>query len=119
MVIYNIAKTSGSNSGYIIALEKNNGKEVWKFKLPNYCWRSPVPIYASQGKNYIVQCDSAGRTMLIEGISGRILDTIDLGANVEGTPAVFGNKIVVGTRGSKIIGFEVNRLIYFQIIVFH
>jgi outer membrane protein assembly factor BamB len=107
LVIFSIAKTPDLVSGLLLALDKESGEEVWKLKLPNYCWSSPVGIYTSQGKSYIIQCDSVGRAMLIEGISGKILDTINLGSNVEGTPAVFGNKIVVGTRGRKIIGFEV------------
>lgn len=107
LVIYSIARTPDYNSGTLVALNKKSGEEVWKLKLPNYCWSSPVSLYTSEGKSYIVQCDSVGRTMLIEGISGRILDEIHLGANVEGTPAAFGNKIVVGTRGSRIVGFEV------------
>jgi outer membrane protein assembly factor BamB len=107
VVIYNIARTPDFSSGILVALNKDTGEEVWKLQLPNYSWSSPIALYTTEGKGYIVQCDSVGRAMLIEGISGRILDTINLGANVEGTPAAFGNKIVVGTRGSRIVGFEV------------
>ncbi|WP_190014528.1 hypothetical protein [Geosporobacter subterraneus] len=41
---------------------------------------------------------------LIEGLTGKVLDCIDLGANVEGSPAVYENMAVVGTRGQKIFG---------------
>lgn len=107
LVIFNIARTSRHNSGSLIALDKGSGKEVWRLEMANYCWSSPLALYTKEGKGYIVQCDSTGKTFLIEGISGKILDTINLGSNVEGTPAAFNNKIVVGTRGCKIIGFEV------------
>ena len=107
LVIFNIARTPQYSSGLLVALDKKSGREVWRLPLESYCWSSPVALYTREGKSYIVQCDSAGRAFLIEGISGKILDTISLGANVEGTPAAFNDTLVVGTRGSKIIGFKV------------
>lgn len=107
LVIYNIARTPSVNSGYLIAFDKKSGEEVWKLKLENYGWSSPVALYEKDGKSYIVQCDSTGKTFLIEGISGKILDTINLGSNVEGSPSAFENMLVVGTRGGKIVGFKV------------
>ncbi|WP_208985085.1 hypothetical protein [Maledivibacter halophilus] len=44
---------------------------------------------------------------LIEGSSGEILDKISLGSNVEGSPAVYENMIVVGTRGQRIYGIKI------------
>jgi outer membrane protein assembly factor BamB len=107
LVVFNIARTPDYNSGILVALDKKTGKEVWRVSLDNYCWSSPIALYSKEGKGYIIQCDSAGRAFLIEGITGKILDTIDLGANVEGTPAAFNDTVVVGTRGSKIIGFKI------------
>ncbi|WP_163195527.1 pyrrolo-quinoline quinone [Clostridium thermarum] len=107
LAIFNIARTPNYNSGILVAMNKNTGEEVWKLILDNYCWSSPLALYSKDGKGYIIQCDSAGRAFLIEGISGKILDIIDLEANVEGTPAAFDDIIVVGTRGGKIIGFKV------------
>jgi hypothetical protein len=44
---------------------------------------------------------------LYDAKSGKVLDTINLGANVEGSPAVYDDMIVVGTRGQKIIGIRI------------
>lgn len=107
LVIFNIARTPEANGGILTAIDKQSGNEVWTLKLNDYCWSSPLALYSDSGKSYIVQCDSRGRAMLIEGTSGKVLDTIELGANVEGTPAAFGNTMVVGTRGSEIIGFKI------------
>lgn len=107
IVIFNIARTPEYSKGLLIALDKMTGREKWRILLDDYCWSSPLAIYSAEGKSYIVQCDSKGKTMLIDGINGNILDTIYLGANVEGTPACFNNMIVVGTRGQKIIGFKI------------
>jgi len=107
LVIFNIARHPQYNEGILIAIDKNSGKEVWSYKLKNYCWSSPVALYTDRGKSYLVQCDSTGKAMLIEGSTGKLLDTIELGANVEGTPAAFNDTLVVGTRGAEIVSFKV------------
>jgi hypothetical protein len=54
-----------------------------------------------------VQCDSAGKATLYEGATGTALGTISLGSNIEASPAIFENTIVVGTRGQKIFGITI------------
>jgi hypothetical protein len=44
---------------------------------------------------------------LIEGKTGKIVDRISLEANIEASPAVYENMIVVGTRGQKIWGIRI------------
>lgn len=107
LVIFNIARHPGGSEGLLVAIDKNSGKEVWSMPLKNYCWSSPIALYTDSQKSYLIQCDSTGKAILIEGISGKLLDTIELGGNVEGSPAAFNNNIVVGTRRSEIIGFRI------------
>lgn len=107
IIICNLARYNSINKGLLVALDKENGREVWRIELNNYSWSSPVAVYTEDGKGYIIVCDSAGIMYLIEGRQGKILDRIHLGANVEASPAVFENTIVVGTRGQKIFGIEV------------
>jgi len=107
LVIYNIAKAWNKNGGKLIAFDKETGQEKWVINFNNYCWSSPVDIYTKNGKSYIIQCDSGGYMYLIEGQTGQILDKIPLEGNVEGSPAVYDDMIVVGTRGQKIWGIKV------------
>ena len=67
-------------------------------------WSSPVAVYDAKGDGYIIQCDSDGNMFLIDGRTGVLKSTVNLGKNIEASPAVFGNTIVVGTRGKKIYG---------------
>ncbi len=67
-----------------------------------------MAVYTPQGKSYIVQCDTVGNMFLLEGTTGKVLDYIGLGTNIEASPAVFGNTIVVGTRGQKIFAVNIN-----------
>lgn len=107
LIIFNLAREGGFSKGSLIALDKNTGEEVWKFQMDNYSWSSPVAVYTSEGKGYIIVANSGGVMYLIEGISGKVLDEISLGSNVEGSPAIYNDIIVVGTRGQKIFGIKI------------
>jgi hypothetical protein len=108
LVVYAIARTPNPGSGIIVALDKKTGAEVWRTPTNNYMWSSPVAVYTPDGKSYIVACDTVGNMFLLEGKTGKIVDTINLGTNIEASPAVFDNTIVVGTRGQKIFGIKIN-----------
>lgn len=107
MVIYPIARTPDISSGLLVALDCENGSEVWRLEMDNYTWSSPVAVYTPEGKSYIVLCDSTGAAMLIDGATGRWLDTTDVEWLVEASPAVFNEKVIVGTRGERIYGLRV------------
>jgi len=108
LVIFNIAKTGkGKNTGVLYALDKNTGQEVWTVDLDYYCWSSPVDVYTKEGKSYLVVCDSGGYMRLFEGTTGKELHKIPVRANVEGSPAVYDDMIVVGTRGQEILGVKI------------
>ncbi len=107
LLICPVARTPYKRTGRLVALDKNTGEERWAINMDNYSWSSPVAVYSSSGKAYIVQADSKGTIYLIDGKSGDIRDSINVGSNVEASPAVYGNKLVVGTRGKKIVGIDI------------
>lgn len=107
LVIFNIARTGNNNDGSkLLALDKETGKEVWTIDLKNYCWSSPVDIYTKDGEGYLLVCDSGCNMHLIEGRTGEILDSIFLKSNIEASPVVYNNMIVIGTRGQLIYGIR-------------
>lgn len=109
LVIYTIARTPALGKGLMVALDKNTGKEVWTQTFDHYCWSSPVSVYTPQGKSYIIQCDSVGNMFLLEGTTGKILSQINLGeSNIEASPAVFGNTVVIGTRIKGIYAVQIS-----------
>lgn len=108
LVIVPFARTPSVRNGILVALDKKTGQEVWRYKLPGYAWSSPVAVYDEEGKSYIVQGDSTGLLHLIDGATGRRLHTINLESNIEATPAIFDNMLVVGTRGMRIYGVEIS-----------
>ena len=50
---------------------------------------------------------SNGMLRLFDGLTGSVITSVDLGANIEGSPVVFDDTIVVGTRGSRIYGIKI------------
>ena len=107
LVFFTIARTGGDSKGKLVALSKQTGGEVWSCDMSDYTWSSPIAIYDSTGTGYLIVCDSTGNMYLINGLTGELYDTTNLGANIEASPAAFNNTIVVGTRGKKIFGIVV------------
>lgn len=107
LVYFAVARTGGKDKGKIVCLNKKTGGEVWSCDMANYTWSSPIALYDKNGDGYVILCDSDGNMFLIDGRTGELYDTINLGKNIEASPAAFGNTIVVGTRGQKIYGITV------------
>lgn len=107
LIIFNVCLTSSVSDGKLIALNKETGKLVWERDLAAYSWSSPVPIKGEDGKTYAVFCDSVGNLHLFDPRTGEDLDVISLGANVESSPSVYNDMIVVGSYAKKIFGIKV------------
>lgn len=95
------ANASGSYTlgGRIVAYDKSTGAIIWSIEQSNDYWASPVVVYDSQGKAYLVQCDRGGYVTLYDASNGNMLNSIDAGSRIDSTPAVFNNLLIVGTRG--------------------
>ncbi len=107
LVIFSLARYEGFNKGGSIALDKQTGEVVWESLFDNYMWSSPVDVYDDEGNGYIIQGDSAGNLHILDGKTGQKLNSITLNANIESSPAVFNNTLVVATRGGSIYGVKI------------
>ena len=107
LVIFNICKTKDWKSGKMVALNKETGEEVWVKDLENYSWSSPVDYLSDDGKTYMIFCDYAGDMHLMDPMTGAIIDTISVGLNVEGSPAIYDDMVVIGTYAKKIYGVKI------------
>lgn len=107
-MIVPFARTPDRDHGYLMAIDKNTGTERWRFATDGYSWSSPVAVYDASGNAYIVSCDSLGKVYLLDGKSGTLLSKFDAERNIEASPVVYGNTIVVGTRGMKVFGIKIS-----------
>ena len=108
MVIFNFSKVTSYYNGKMVALDKSSGNVIWEKNLDKYSWSSPVAIYSNSGKSYIIFGNSIGHILLIDALTGETLYTLNTGGgNMEGSPAIYDNKIIIGTRGKKIYCIEI------------
>lgn len=107
LIIYPIAKINGYSKGSLVALNTETGETVWEETMSRYSWSSPVALYNDNGDGYIILCDSGGNVKFINGKTGETLNSINLGSNIEASPAVFNDMLVIGTRGQKVYGIKI------------
>ncbi|HEY5583351.1 MAG TPA: PQQ-binding-like beta-propeller repeat protein [Ruminiclostridium sp.] len=107
IVIFNLALTGSLSDGTLVALDKKTGKEVWKRHLEAYSWSSPVDFKSDDGKTYVILCDFLGNMHLIDPKTGQDLDKISVGGNVEASPSIYNDMVVVGTYAKKIYGVKI------------
>ena len=75
--------------------------------MDSYSWSSPVDIKSDDGKTYGIVCDFGGHMHLFDPRTGLDLDMISLGGNVESSPSVYNDMIVVGSYAKKIFGIRI------------
>ena len=76
------------------ALKKDTGEVVWEKETSMYSWSSPVDFYDADGNGYLLYCNSGFNIFLIDGKTGEQLDYMNLGGNIEASPAMYGNYAV-------------------------
>ena len=99
--------TNDEAGAKVIALSKADGKVVWQTALESATLSSPVAVYNEDGDAWLIQAESNGKIHLMDATDGSILDTLTLTGGegeestlaIEGSPAVYGNLMIIGTTG--------------------
>lgn len=102
LVIFNVnhaVAEDGTVCAVVYALDKETGEEVWNQQLDVDSVSSPIAVYQSDGKSYLILGDDNGTLRLMDGFTGTTISTVNLGSAIKASPAAYGNKIVVGTTG--------------------
>ena len=107
MIFVPVARTPGASSGTLAALKKDTGEVIWEKETSMYSWSSPVDFYDADGNGYLFYCNSGFNMFLIDGKTGEQLDYMNLGGNIEASPAMYGNYAVVGTRAMRTYCIQV------------
>lgn len=105
LVFFTAAKTS--EGGTLLALDKQTGDVAWRVSTESYSWSSPVAVYDETGHGWIIQANSKGALVMYDGLTGKEVARVKLSGNVEGSPAVYNDILVVGTRDKKIYGIKI------------
>ncbi|MEI6132381.1 MAG: PQQ-binding-like beta-propeller repeat protein [Bacillota bacterium] len=108
LLIFTLCRYPSMGAGAMIAIDKSTGETVWENKMTTRAWSSPVDVYTSAGKGYIVHVDRDGNARIIDGLSGKVLFTKNFDSYVEASPAIFNDYMVIASRNSRIYGFKLN-----------
>ena len=106
LVFVPVAETGEVGQGLLLALNKTDGTERWRWNMEHFAWSSPIAVYDSEGRGYLVIGDNDGFLTLLDGLTGTVLHSLPLLYNIEASPALFGNTLVLGVRGTKIHGIQ-------------
>lgn len=107
-VIYSVVMADESSSTKIICADKESGETIWKSDIIAQSKTSPVAVYDDEGKGYIVFGDAKGYISLIDGMTGEIIFKTVLGAGIDGSPVVYGDKIVVHLENDTLACVKIN-----------
>ena len=90
--------TEGTKAA-LIALEKESGKVRWAIPLSSRSESSPVAVYDIDGNGWIIQCAEDGMILLLDGLTGLIVNSLKVNGNIKASPAVYNDIMVIGTTG--------------------
>lgn len=107
LILFAIGKTPNDTRGILVALDTETGNVKYSYTMSNYAWSSIVAFYTDDGKTYIALGDSVGTIRLFDAQLNEIT-SINIGSNIEASPVVFGNMLVVGTRGGRVCGIRID-----------
>ncbi len=96
LVIFTANKVDEGGST-IVALNKETGEVAWQYHLNAEAISSPVAVYNEAGDAWLIQADKEGTLHMLDAQSGAYLSSLDLGGEIQGSPAVYKDTLVIGT----------------------
>jgi outer membrane protein assembly factor BamB len=103
--LYGDAVFVTTNTGRLLAVDRNRGKVAWEIELPAPTWSSPVIV-----DGVLIVGDCAG-VLHAYDVGTDPLDgpprerwAVELGGCIESTPAVWRGMVYVGSRGGAVYG---------------
>ncbi len=108
LIFFSVAKTGSDSRGSLVALDRRSGTVAWERKLAAFGWSSPVMITGDDGHTYGAVGDSSGLLHLFNPATGVDYSTLQLSKNIEASPAVYGNTLVVGTYAKLLYGIRIS-----------
>lgn len=83
----------------LAALDKATGKVRWAVPLSERSESSPVAVYDAEGNGWIIQCVQDGTILLLDGLTGKQVTSLQIDGEIKASPAVYNDIMVIGTTG--------------------
>lgn len=111
LVIFTVSEVTEGGSR-VIAFNKDTGAVVWSFDMATAeTVSSPVAVYNDAGDAWIIQAEGNGVLHMLDARTGAERTSLDLGGDIQGSPAVFRNILVIGTcskDNARMYGIQIN-----------
>ena len=109
MVYFTVARVvADKRCNILYALDKKTGEEVWTLDIGGYSWSSPTLTFDALGNAYLFQANSNSIMRMINAQTGELITSLEVdGSNIEGSPAIYDDILVIGTRGARIHGIKI------------
>jgi outer membrane protein assembly factor BamB len=107
-IVYTVfSRTDEHAAGMFVAINKSTGAQIFEVPLSRYSWVSPIALYDENGYPTLYVPTVNGLVLLIDGISGEIIFSQDMGCIFESSPIAWNNRIIQPARGNKIFSFVI------------
>ena len=101
-----MARHPDPGTGLLIAIDTETGEEIWTYES-GYAWSTPTCFYDTEGNGYVLYTSCLdGSIYLLDGLTGKVLDSFYFGVTMEASPVVYDNTVVIGTRVYDLYGIE-------------
>lgn len=107
LIFANCVLNTDRQNGEMIAFDRKSGEPAYRLPLKYYAWSSPVGFVNEKNEMFVVTFDCIGYAYLINGATGAVIATKQVGANFESSPVVKGNTLVVGSRGNAVMRMSI------------
>ena len=97
LAIFTVNMTGGANKSTMVALNKMTGALEWQREFDSEAISSPVAVYNEAGKAWIIQGTQDGLLYMLDGRTGEVRSTLNLGGEIQASPAVYRDMLVIGT----------------------
>jgi outer membrane protein assembly factor BamB len=105
-IIYTVfSRTDEHAAGMVVAINKSTGAQIFEVPLSRYSWVSPIALYDQSGYPTLYVPTVNGFVLLIDGITGEVIFSQDMGCIFESSPIAWDNRIIQPARGNKIFSF--------------
>lgn len=91
--------SENAEDAVLVAIDKTTGQEVWSLSLDSVSYSSPVAVYNEDGHGWIIQATSSGMLYLLDGATGSLISSLQLEGEINASPAVYKDMLVIGTQG--------------------
>ncbi len=96
---------AGTETGVVLRLEADDGKVVWRRKLPGAVRAAPVPTPAG-----LVVATTSDTLYLLDRTTGQVTGRLAVPGSVLGSPAADGARLYLGTTAGHVLAVELPAL---------